>query len=198
MTTACDEKPTQTSAIQIINFGIGTCALGLVLVATTSKGVCSILLGSKEDSLMGQLRSIFPQATLVKGNKELDAALNTINQLIEAPTASFDLILDICGTAFQKEVWKALREIPTGQTATYKEIGLKVSGTAQEVGEACAANTLAIVIPCHRVIRSDGGLAGFRWGVHRKRLLLQREQEISPDPKSLFAMPALIKGKTPF
>jgi O-6-methylguanine DNA methyltransferase len=90
------------------------------------------------------------------------------------------------GTAFQKRVWKALREIPAGQTATYKELALKLGATSQEIGEACAANTLGVVIPCHRVIRSDGGLAGYRWGVNRKRLLLQREQEVFLDPQSLF------------
>jgi O-6-methylguanine DNA methyltransferase len=91
----------------------------------------------------------------------------------------------------KKQVWKALREIPPGQTATYKELALKLGATAQEIGEACAANSLAVVIPCHRVIRSDGGLAGYSWGVNRKRLLLLREQEMFPDPQSLFAMPAI-------
>ena len=104
------------------------------------------------------------------------------------------MLLDIGGTAFQKRVWKALREIPAGQTATYKELALKLGATTQEIGEACAANALAVVVPCHRVIRSDGRLAGYRWGVNRKRLLLQREQVMFPDPWSLFAMPALVKG----
>ena len=104
------------------------------------------------------------------------------------------MLLDIGGTAFQKRVWKALREIPAGQTATYKELALKLGATTQEIGEACAANALAVVVPCHRVIRSDGRLAGYRWGVNRKGLLVQREQVMFPDPRSLFAMPALVKG----
>jgi AraC family transcriptional regulator of adaptative response/methylated-DNA-[protein]-cysteine methyltransferase len=189
MITMRHETPVQNSAIQTIPFGVGTCTLGLVLVATTAQGVCAILLGSDEKVLIGQLRSIFPLATLHKDSKQLDEALNRIVQFIETPIAPLALPLDIRGTAFQKQVWKTLREVPAGRTATYKELALKLGATAQEIGEACAANTLAVVIPCHRVIRSDGGLAGYRWGVNRKRLLLQREQEIFPDPESLFAMP---------
>ena len=187
MTTMLHETRDQKPAIQTIAFGTGTCALGLALVAATSQGICAILLGSDEKALVGQLRSIFPQAALQKESKELDDVLNRVVQFIERPTATFALLLDIGGTTFQKRVWKALREIPAGQTATYKELALKLDATTQEIGEACAANTLAVVIPCHRVIRSDGRLAGYRWGVNRKRLLLQREQELFPDPELLFA-----------
>jgi AraC family transcriptional regulator of adaptative response/methylated-DNA-[protein]-cysteine methyltransferase len=187
----------QKTAIQTIAFRVGTCRLGLVLVASTPQGVCAILLGSREKALVGQLRSIFPQAALQKDSKGLDEALNRVVHFIETPAGILTLPLDVAGTAFQKRVWKALREIPAGQTATYKELALKLDATTQEIGEACAANTLAVVIPCHRVIRSDGGLAGYRWGVNRKRLLLQREQELFPDPQSLFAMPALTKGHPP-
>ena len=126
---------------------------------------------------------------LQKESKELDEVFNRVVQFIETSTATLALPLHIHGTAFQKQVWKALREIPPGQTATYKELALKLGATAQEIGEACAANPLAVVIPCHRVIRSDGGLAGYRWGVNRKRFLLLREQEMFPGPQSLFAMP---------
>ena len=191
------EASAQKTAIQTIAFRVGTCTLGLVLVATTPRGICAILLGNDEKALLGQLRSIFPQAALQKHNKELEVVLNRVVRFIETPAGAPDLVLDICGTAFQRRVWKALREIPAGQTATYKELALKLGATTQEIGEACAANTLAVVIPCHRVIRSDGGLAGYRWGVNRKRLLLQREQEMFPDPQSLFAMPALMKGHAP-
>jgi AraC family transcriptional regulator, regulatory protein of adaptative response / methylated-DNA-[protein]-cysteine methyltransferase len=177
----------QKTGLQRITFRVGGCTLGLVLVASTPQGICAILLGSDEKALVGQLRSIFPQAALQKESKELDDVLNRVVQFIETPTATFALLLDIGGTAFQKRVWKALREIPAGQTATYKELALKLDATTQEIGEACAANTLAVVIPCHRVIRSDGRLAGYRWGVNRKRLLLQREQELFPDPELLFA-----------
>ena len=187
MITTLRETSAQKTGLQRITFRVGSCTLGLVLVASTPQGICAILLGSDEKALVGQLRSIFPQAALQKESKELDDVLNRVVQFIERPTATFALLLDIGGTAFRKRVWKALREIPAGQTATYKELALKLEATTQEIGEACAANTLAVVIPCHRVIRSDGRLAGYRWGVNRKRLLLQREQELFPDPELLFA-----------
>jgi AraC family transcriptional regulator, regulatory protein of adaptative response / methylated-DNA-[protein]-cysteine methyltransferase len=187
MITTLRETSAQKTGLQRITYRVGSCTLGLVLVASTPQGICAILLGSDEKALVGQLRSIFPQAALQKESKELDDVLNRVVQFIETPTATFALLLDIGGTAFQKRVWKALREIPAGQTATYKELALKLDATTQEIGEACAANTLAVVIPCHRVIRSDGRLAGYRWGVNRKRLLLQREQELFPDPELLFA-----------
>jgi len=187
MITTLRETSAQKTGLQRITFRVGSCTLGLVLVASTPQGICAILLGSDEKALVGQLCSIFPQAALQKESKELDDVLNRVVQFIERPTATFALLLDIGGTAFQKRVWKALREIPAGQTATYKELALKLDATTQEIGEACAANTLAVVIPCHRVIRSDGRLAGYRWGVNRKRLLLQREQELFPDPELLFA-----------
>jgi len=189
MITTLRETSAQKTAIQTITFRVGTCTLGLVLVATTPQGICAILLGSDERALVRQLRSIFLQAALQKDSKVLDKVLNRVIQFIETPVATLALLLDIGGTAFQKRVWKALREIPAGQTATYKELALKLDDTTQEIGEACAANPLAVVIPCHRVIRSDGGLAGYRWGVNRKRFLLLREQEMFPGPQSLFAMP---------
>jgi AraC family transcriptional regulator, regulatory protein of adaptative response / methylated-DNA-[protein]-cysteine methyltransferase len=187
MTTTLHETSAQKTAIQTIAFRVGTCTLGLVLVAITPQGICAILLGRDEKTLVGQLRSTFPQAALQKHSKELDEVLNRVVQFIETPAGTLALALDTGGTAFQKRVWKALREIPPGQTATYRELAFKLGATSQEIGEACAANTLAVVIPCHRVIRSDGGLAGYRWGVNRKRLLLQREQAMFPDPRSLFA-----------
>jgi AraC family transcriptional regulator of adaptative response/methylated-DNA-[protein]-cysteine methyltransferase len=128
----------------------------------------------------------------------LNKTLNHVVEHIEMPTGALALPLDIRGTAFQKRVWNALEEIPAGQTVTYKELALKLGATAQEIGEACAANAHAVAIPCHRVVRSDGGIAGYRWGVNRKRLLLQREQEMFPDPQSLFAKTALIRGQAPF
>ena len=197
MITTLRETSAQKTGLQRITFRVGSGTLGLVLVATTPQGICAILLGSDEKALVGQLRPIFPQAALQKDSRELGEVLNRVVQFIETPTATLALLLDIGGTPFQKRAWKALREIPAGQTTTYKELALMLSATPQEIGEACAANTLAVVIPCHRVIRSDGGLAGYRWGVNRKRLLLQREQEMFPDPQSLFAMPALMKGHAP-
>jgi len=189
-----DQKP----AIQTIAFGTGTCALGLALGAATSQGICAILMGSNEKALVGQLRSIFPHAILRKAGKEFEETLNYVVEYIEMPTGALALPLDIRGTAFQKRVWNALEEIPAGQTVTYKELALKLGATAQEIGEACAANAHAVAIPCHRVVRSDGGIAGYRWGVNRKRLLLRREQEMFPDPQSLFAKTALMRGQAPF
>jgi O-6-methylguanine DNA methyltransferase len=154
MTTPCHETSTQKTAIQTIRFTVGTCTFGLVLVASTLQGICAILLGSEERWLVGKLRSIFPRATLQKESKELDEVFNRVVQFIETSTTTPALPLHIHGTAFQKQVWKTLREIPPGQTATYKELALKLGATAQEIGEACAANPLAVVIPCQRVIRS--------------------------------------------
>jgi AraC family transcriptional regulator of adaptative response/methylated-DNA-[protein]-cysteine methyltransferase len=198
MTTMLRETLDQKPAIQTIAFGTGTCALGLTLVAATSQGICAILLGSNEKALAGQLRSIFPHAILRKAGKEFEETLNHVVEYIEMPTGALALPLDIRGTAFQKRVWNALEEIPAGQTVTYKELALKLGAMAQQIGEACAANAHAVAIPCHRVVCSDGGIAGYRWGVNRKTLLLWREQEMFPDPQSLFAKPALMKGQAPF
>ena len=198
MTTTDHETLDQKPAIRTITFGIGTCTIGLALVAATSQGICAILLGSNERLLASQLRSIFPQATLRKAGKEFEETLNDVFDYIEMPTGAVALPLDIRGTAFQKRVWNALEKIPAGETVTYTELALKLGATAQEIGEACAANVHAVAIPCHRVVRSDGGIAGYRWGVNRKRLLLQREQEMFPDPQSLFAKRALLRGQTPF
>jgi AraC family transcriptional regulator of adaptative response/methylated-DNA-[protein]-cysteine methyltransferase len=198
MTTMHSETLDQKPAIQTIAFGTGTCALGLALVAATSQGICAILLGSNEKALAIQLRSIFPRAILRKAGKEFEETLNRVVEYIEMPTSALALPLDIRGTAFHKRVWNALEEIPAGQTVTYKELALKFGATAQEIGEACAANLYAVAIPCHRVVRSNGGIAGYRWGVNRKRLLLRREQEMFPDPQSLFAKTALMRGQAPF
>ena len=192
MKTECNKIPLQVTTPHSINFAIGNCPLGLLLVASTSQGICAILLGSDEQSLTRELCSHFPQALLRKADTETNEWLRAITRYIEVPSSTLTLHLDMRGSAFQQQIWNALREIPAGQTATYKEIALKVGATAQEVGEACAANVLAVAIPCHRVVRSDGGLAGYRWGVNRKRLLLQREQEVVPDPTSLFAWPMAI------
>jgi AraC family transcriptional regulator of adaptative response/methylated-DNA-[protein]-cysteine methyltransferase len=198
MLTTLHASPAQKYTSETITFGFETCTFGLVLVATTAQGIGAILLGSEKRSLVGQLRSIFPRAKLHDECNETGVIIASVIRFIETSISTVSLRLDIRGTAFQKQVWQTLSEIPAGRTVTYKALALKLGSTAQEIGEACAANTLAIVIPCHRVIRSDGGLAGFRWGIQRKRLLLQREQEMFPDPDSLFATPALVKGKAPF
>lgn len=184
--------PASATAIQSITFGVGICTFGLILVATTSKGVCAILIGSNEKALIGELRSAFPKATVRSAGQEFGDVLKSVVRCVETPTVAMALPLDVQGSEFQKQVWNSLKDIPPGRTSTYKDIALKLGSSAQEIGEACAANRLAVVIPCHRVIRSNGGLAGYRWGTQRKRLILAREQELSPDPGSLFSIPGFM------
>ena len=170
-----------------IRFGTRQSFLGMVLVAASEKGVCAILLGDDAKGLVAELRTRFPRATLIAGNAGFAEVAAKVVRAVETPDSKPNLPLDLRGTEFQQCVWRALREIPVGATATYKEIAEKVgmSATAQEVGEACAANALAVIVPCHRVVRTDRSLAGYRWGVMRKRALLQKEQE-APEPGTLF------------
>jgi AraC family transcriptional regulator of adaptative response/methylated-DNA-[protein]-cysteine methyltransferase len=160
-----------------IRFAIGECSLGAILVARSERGVCAILLGDDPDALARELQDRFPRATLIGGDAEFEDVVARVVGLVEAPRVGLDLPLDVRGTAFQQRVWRALREIPAGTTASYREIAERIGspGAVRAVAHACAANPLAIAIPCHRVVRSDGGLAGYRWGVERKRALLQRE-----------------------
>jgi AraC family transcriptional regulator of adaptative response/methylated-DNA-[protein]-cysteine methyltransferase len=160
-----------------IRFAIGECSLGSILVATSAKGVSAILLGDDPDALARDLQDRFPRARLIGGDQDLKALVAKVVGFVEAPTASLDLPLDVRGTAFQHRVWAALRDIPPGSTASYAEIAKRAGspGSVRAVAGACAANTLAVAIPCHRVVRSDGTLSGYRWGVARKRALLDRE-----------------------
>jgi AraC family transcriptional regulator, regulatory protein of adaptative response / methylated-DNA-[protein]-cysteine methyltransferase len=160
-----------------IRFAIGQASLGAVLVAATDKGVCAIMLGDDPDVLVRELQDRFPRAELVGGDPEFERMVARVVGLIEAPGQRTDLPLDIRGTAFQQRVWQALRAIPPGKTATYAEIARAVGRpkAVRAVAQACAANPLAIAIPCHRVVRTDGDLSGYRWGVERKRKLLDRE-----------------------
>ena len=160
-----------------IHFAVGECSLGSILVARSERGVCAILLGDDPDALARQLQDRFPRATLIGGDAEFEELVSRVVGFVEAPGLGFDLPLDVRGTAFQQRVWQALREIPPGRTATYGEIANRIGlpGAARAVAAACAANPLAVAIPCHRVIRNDGGLSGYRWGVERKRALLRRE-----------------------
>ena len=162
---------------ETIRFALGECSLGTILVGATDKGVCSILLGDTADGLLQMFQEQFPRAELVGGDADFDDWIARVVAFIDAPAGELKLPLDIRGTAFQQRVWKALGKIPMGQTASYaaiaKEIGAPKSPRA--VAQACAANKLAVVIPCHRVVRSDGGLSGYRWGVERKQALLDRE-----------------------
>lgn len=160
-----------------IRVAVGECSLGSILVARSAKGVCAILLGDDPDVLLRQLQDRFPRARLIGGDAQFEKLVASVVGLVEAPKVGIDLPLDIRGTAFQQRVWAALREIPPGTTVTYADIARRIGApkAIRAVAGACAANTLAVAIPCHRVIRNDGALSGYRWGVERKRELIDRE-----------------------
>jgi AraC family transcriptional regulator of adaptative response/methylated-DNA-[protein]-cysteine methyltransferase len=163
----------------VIRFAVGECTLGAILVAASERGVCAILMGDDADALMRDLQERFPHAELIGGDAGFEHWVAQVVAFVEAPRLGLDLPLDIRGTAFQQRVWQALREMPAGATATYADIAARIGarGAARAVAQACAANALAIAIPCHRVVRVDGGLAGYRWGIERKQALLEREEE---------------------
>ncbi len=160
-----------------IRFAVGQCSLGAILVATTDKGVCAILMGDDPDALVRDLQDRFARAELVGGDAAFEATMARVVGLVEQPRAGLDLPLDVRGTAFQQRVWQALTEIQAGRTASYADIAARIGQprAVRAVAQACAANALAIAIPCHRVVRNDGALSGYRWGVERKRVLLERE-----------------------
>jgi AraC family transcriptional regulator of adaptative response/methylated-DNA-[protein]-cysteine methyltransferase len=146
-------------------------------VATSDRGVCAILLGDDPDRLARDLQDQFPRATLIGGDAEFEGLVAKVIGFVEAPGIGLDLPLDVRGTAFQQRVWRALREIPAGETASYADIARRIGSpnAVRAVAQACAANALAVAVPCHRVVRNDGGLSGYRWGVERKRALLAKE-----------------------
>jgi len=160
-----------------IRFAVGQSSLGAFLVASSAKGVASILLGDDPDELVRNLQDRFPKATLIGADKGYESLIASVIGSIEAPERRFELPLDVRGTAFQQRVWRALQEIPSGQTASYADIARRIRApkAVRAVAGACAANNHAVVIPCHRVVRSDGSLSGYAWGVERKRQLLDRE-----------------------
>ncbi|GEN23008.1 AraC family transcriptional regulator [Halomonas cupida] len=162
-----------------ILFAVGECSLGSVLVARSERGICAILLGDDPDVLLRDLQDQFPQAELDAGGNGFEEWIAQVVGLIDDPALGMDLPLDIRGTAFQQRVWQALREIPVGATASYTEVAERIGSPAavRAVARACAANPLAVAIPCHRVVRRDGELSGYRWGVERKRALLDREAD---------------------
>lgn len=161
-----------------IRFAVGQCSLGAILVAATAKGICCISFGDDPQTLVDELQDRFPHARLLGGDSDFEQWVAHVVGFVEAPRLGLDLPLDIRGTAFQQRVWQALREIPAGTTASYSEIAARLGApkSARAVAAACAANPLAVAIPCHRVVRRDGGLSGYRWGVERKRALLAREE----------------------
>lgn len=160
-----------------IRFAVGSCALGAILVAASARGVCAISLGDDPQRLVEDLQDRFPNAALVGDDPDFDALVARTVAFVEAPGTGFDLPLDIRGTAFQQRVWQALREIPAGKTLSYAQLAERVGSPngARAAAGACAANTLAVAIPCHRIVRNDGSLSGYRWGVARKQALLERE-----------------------
>jgi AraC family transcriptional regulator, regulatory protein of adaptative response / methylated-DNA-[protein]-cysteine methyltransferase len=163
-----------------IHFAIGECSLGSILVAKSARGVCSILLGDDPALLIQNLQDQFTQANLIGDESGYEDLVAKVIGLIEKPGVGLDLPLDIRGTAFQQRVWKALQQIPVGTTASYTDIAKQIGmpNAVRAVARACSANALAVAIPCHRVIRSDGGLSGYRWGVERKRAILDREARV--------------------
>ncbi|WP_390898885.1 bifunctional DNA-binding transcriptional regulator/O6-methylguanine-DNA methyltransferase Ada [Yersinia bercovieri] len=173
-----------------LRFAVGESSLGAILMAKSELGICAILLGDSPAPLVQQLQDKFPQAELIGGDAEFEQWFAQVVGLVEAPRFGLDLPLDIQGTAFQHRVWQALRDIPVGETASYADIAAKIGSpkAMRAVAGACAANMLAVAIPCHRVIRQDGALSGYRWGVERKKQLLAKEGAAMiasdlPDPK---------------
>jgi AraC family transcriptional regulator, regulatory protein of adaptative response / methylated-DNA-[protein]-cysteine methyltransferase len=160
-----------------IRFAVGECSLGSILVAASERGVCAVLLGDDPDQLARELQERFSDATLIGGDSGFEQLVARVVGFVEAPGLGLDLPLDVRGTAFQQRVWRALMAIPPGETVSYAEIARRIGapGAVRAVGHACGANPLAIAIPCHRVVRTDGSLSGYRWGVERKRALIERE-----------------------
>ncbi|MCR9144875.1 MAG: bifunctional DNA-binding transcriptional regulator/O6-methylguanine-DNA methyltransferase Ada [bacterium] len=172
-----------------IRFAVGESYMGALLVACSAVGVCAISLGDDPDQLVRELQDRFPQARMIGADAQFERLIARVVGQIEEPTRAFadgELPLDVRGTAFQQRVWQALREIPIGETRSYAKLAAEIGrpGGARAVARACAANSLAVAIPCHRVIRGDGALSGYRWGVERKRMLLEREGALSSDAEN--------------
>jgi AraC family transcriptional regulator of adaptative response/methylated-DNA-[protein]-cysteine methyltransferase len=160
-----------------IRFAVGECWLGSILVAATEKGVCAIMLGDDPQKLVHDLQDAFPKAQLIGADTAFERLVAKVVGFVQSPDTGLELPLDVRGTAFQQRVWQALREIPAGSTASYADIAQRIGRphAVRAVAQACASNPVAVAIPCHRVVRTDGALSGYRWGVERKRALLERE-----------------------
>lgn len=161
----------------VIRFAVGESSLGAILVAQSQRGICTILLGDDPERLVRDLQDQFPKAELIGGDGDFEQLVAQVVGFVEAPGIGLNLPLDVRGTAFQQRVWQALREIPSGQTVSYTEIAQRIGSpkAVRAVAQACAANHIAVAIPCHRVVRRDGDISGYRWGIERKRELLRRE-----------------------
>jgi AraC family transcriptional regulator, regulatory protein of adaptative response / methylated-DNA-[protein]-cysteine methyltransferase len=160
-----------------IRFASGQCSLGSILVATSVKGICAILLGDESAALLDDLHGRFPRLVIGAGDAELEWLLAKVISFVEAPSSGMDWPLDLKGTAFQRRVWRALRDTAAGATVSYADIARRIGSpkAVRAVARACAGNHIAVAVPCHRVIRGDGALSGYRWGVARKQALLARE-----------------------
>jgi len=173
----CQEAAANSSNREIIRFAIGQSSLGHVLVAQSGKGVCAILMGDDPQELIVDLEKRFSKANHIGADRVLEDTVAKVISFVEAPRIALDLQLDLRGTAFQLRVWEALREIPLGNTVSYSELAQTIGmpKSTRAVAMACGANKIAVAVPCHRVVWNDGGLSGYRWGVERKRVLLERE-----------------------
>lgn len=160
-----------------LRFAVGECTLGSILVAQSARGICAILMGDDPEALIRDLQDRFPRARLIGGDAQFEQLVAQVVGFIEAPRIGLDLPLDVRGTAFQQRVWQALRKIEAGETVSYTELARRIGAptAVRAVAQACAANPVAVAIPCHRVVRTDGNLSGYRWGIERKRALLERE-----------------------
>lgn len=167
-----------------IYFAVGECSLGSILVARSAKGVCAISLGDDPEVLVRDLQDRFPRAALVGGDRGFERVVATVIGFVENPARGLDLPLDVRGTAFQQRVWQALREIPVGATVSYSDVAARIGApqAVRAVARACGANPLAVAIPCHRVVRTDGSRSGYRWGIERKQALLARESARASAP----------------
>jgi len=169
-------------AITELHFTTASCSLGVVLVAASLRGICTVFLGDQAAPLSADLSRRFPKASIQPGGAELKQLVAQVVKVIESPASTSTLPLDIRGTVFQEKVWQALRKIPLGTTATYAEIAERISQPKafRAVAQACGANPVAVIVPCHRVVRTDGHISGYRWGIERKRALLEREAAAAP------------------
>jgi AraC family transcriptional regulator, regulatory protein of adaptative response / methylated-DNA-[protein]-cysteine methyltransferase len=173
MTSQISEAPTPGT----MRFGYGDSALGAIVLAKSATGVAALFIGADHAVLLRELKAAFPGIELVHDQEGLADTLAKAVALVEAPHRGTDLALDMRGSPVEMAVWEALRAIPSGETRTYGAIAraLPIAATAQDVAAACAANRIAVAVPCHRVVKSDGSISGYRWGVQRKRRLINME-----------------------
>lgn len=166
-----------TAKPETLRFGYGETALGTIVVAENMRGIAALFIGDDQAKLLRDLQDAFPEAAFVLDQTALTQTIAKAAALVDAPHMPADLALDLCGSPVEVAVWRALQTIPAGETRTYGAIAqsLPIAATAQEVGAACAANRIAVAVPCHRVVKSDGSIAGYRWGVRRKRRLINME-----------------------